>query len=458
MTTPSSDQHPRETATLDERVLRRTRGTCPVCVEMVPARVVEVSGTITLVKTCETHGEHRVLLSRRPDYFAPLMAYYFDVMPESLPQRDYILRLTHRCNMQCPICLASSDEFPERDLRIDEVRALLAGRRRVKLDLMGAEPTLWPDLVPLIREAHAAGHITALHTNGLTIAREEDLRRLVDAGLDEVHLQFDGFSDEQDRVLRGRPMAEVRRQVLEGLERHQVATDLVVTLLDGVNLDQMMPILDFAAEHPFVKEVFYLGCRRLGRATSQFADQSLPPDLVIDEAEQRSHGVINRDDLRAFNKLYFAMLCIFRLRKCFYIHHYMVLREGKTYRPVSAYIDLPYLEPHLDRFRELHGKSRLGAIAYLLPHIGLAIARKGGHPLLLHGAILPVLLKVGFNLSRLKSRIILLGFISACDPWMHDEQIAANCGKGELATDLGLNQAGADANVLRERLHRRSRP
>jgi hypothetical protein len=33
--------------------------------------------------------------------------------------------------------------------------------------------------------------------------------------------------------------------------------------------------------------------------------------------------------------------------------------------------------------------------------------------------------------------------------------VASNCGKGELARDIGLHEAGSDANVARERLHRR---
>ncbi len=438
--------------------LRETRGTCPECVEIVPARVIQQGGAVYLQKRCPEHGDNQVLLSESPDYFRELMDFYFDVMPDSLPQKDFIIRLTHRCNMVCPICLASSDEYKERDLSLEDVRKLMDRRERgMKLDLMGAEPTLWPDLEQLIREAKERGHITALHTNGINIAREEDLGRLVAAGLDEVHLQFDGFDDEHDMVLRAQPMGAVRRQVLAALEKHDVATDLVVTLMQGLNEDQMLPVLDLAAQNSFIKEVFYLGCRRLGRASEEFATATLAPDQVIGEAERRSGGMINREDLRVFNKLYFVLLSMFQLRKCFYIHHYMVLRDGEGgYRPVSDFIDLPYLEPHLDRYRRTFARSRAAAAAGLLPHIALAILRKGGARLLVDGAILPVLLKMGFNLSRIKSRIILLGFISACDPWMHDEQVAANCGKGEYSTDLGLHPAGADANVGRERLHLRS--
>jgi len=436
--------------------LRATRGACPACMEEVRARVIVADGRVLLEKVCPDHGRYQALLSTSPAYFAELKELYHELMPESLPQRDYILRLTSRCNLRCPICLASSDQYPEQDLTVEDLAGFLDGRgRRMKLDLMGAEPTLHQDLEQMVRMASERGHITALHTNGIEIADPDRLERLVDAGLKEVHLQFDGFSDEHDLVLRGQPMAKVRSRVLQSLEKHGVATDLVVTVLRGLNENQMEPVLEFAARHPFVKEVFYLGCRRLGRATDDFADQVVAPDELIDDLERETRGRIARPDIRIFQKLYFSLLAALKVRKCFYIHHYIVVRSGDGYRPVSELMDLHYLEPRLDRFRHLIKRSRLLALAYLVLHSVVAVVRRGGMPLLFDGALLSLMLVLGFDLSRIKHRVILIGFISACDPWIHDAEIAANCGKGEVATDIGVHEAGADANVARERLHRR---
>jgi len=420
---------------------------------MVPARVIEDEGAIWIEKDCPEHGANRALLSRNPGYYRELMDYYFDLIDESFPQRDYILRLTARCNMQCPICLASADDYAEEDLDLDQVRRFMGGRKRLKLDLMGAEPTLWKDLETLIREASDQGHITALHTNGIQIADPDRLERLVDAGLDEVHLQFDGFDDAHDDVLRGQPMSRVRARVLRSLEKFNVASDLVVTVLRGLNEGQMERVLDYANEHPFVKEVFYLGCRPLGRATEDFDGGFLTPDETLDVLIEQTGGRINRDDLRAFQKLYFAMLAVLRVRKCFYIHHYMVLRTRRGWRPISDYIDFGYLEPKLDRFRDMMKGNRTAALAYLALHGAVAMSLKNGYSLLIDGLILHMLLWLGFDLSRISSRLILLGSITACDPWIFDEAVSANCGKGEVANDVGVNESGAEANVGRERLH-----
>ena len=435
-------------------VVRNTRGTCPVCVEMVDAQVVEEDGKIYLEKNCPEHGRNRMVLSSHPGYYRDTMGFYFDVLPNSIPQRDFILRLTSRCNMQCPICLASADDYHEEDLTLAQYRRFLDGRKRSKLDLMGAEPTLNKDLAEMIRYASERDHITALHTNGIEIQDVHELQLLVDAGLDEVHLQFDGFRDEDDMVLRGQPMSKVRQRVLKGLEELNVATDLVVTVLRHQNESQLEACLEYAATHSFVKEVFYLGCRPLGRAVEDFGDAFLAPDETIDLVEEATAGRINRADFRVFNKLYFALLAVFQVRKCFYIHHYMVLRGKHGYEPLSQHMDLAYLEPKLEKFRKMFkGGSRKRAAAYLFTHCGIAIARKGGYPLFIDGLILNILLALGMDLSRINRKLILIGCISACDPWMYDEQVAANCGKGEISNDQGVHEAGALANVSRERWH-----
>ena len=438
------------------RVLRETRGTCPVCIEMVPAKVVEDGGRVFIEKLCPEHGSNRALIAIDPAYYEELVNYYFSVLPDGHRQRDYILRLTGRCNMNCPICLASANEYEEQDLPMADILSFMDGGKRMKIDLMGAEPTLRDDLEEIMREARKRGHISALHSNGIKLGDEDYTRRLVEAGLDEVHLQFDGFSDEHDLEIRGQKMNENKARTLAALEKYNVATDLVVTVAQGSNEDEMMKVLDYAGEHHFVKEVFFLGCRRLGRATEDFADQCLVPDEVLEILVEKSKGKVLRDDVRRFQKLYFALLAVFRVRKCFYIHHFLLTRRRGTWRSVAEEMDLTYLEKRLDRFPALLRKGRLRAALYLGFHAGISVLKKGSVSLLLDGALLSLMLALGFDLSRIKRRPILLGFITACDPWIFDDEVSANCGKGEISTDIGRQDSGAEANVARERLHRKT--
>jgi len=423
---------------------------------MVPAKVVEDGGRVFIEKNCPDDGDNRALIAIDTAYYEELEKYYFSVLPDGHKQRDYILRLTGRCNMNCPICLASANEYEEQDLPMADIISFMDSGKRMKIDLMGAEPTLREDLEEIMREARKRGHISALHSNGIKLGDEDYTRRLVEAGMDEVHLQFDGFSDDHDLEIRGQKMNENKARTLAALEKYNVATDLVVTVAQGSNEDEMMKVLEYAGKHPFVKEVFFLGCRRLGRATEDFADQCLVPDEVLDILVEKAQGRLLRDDVRRFQKLYFALLAIFRVRKCFYIHHFLLTRRKGEWRSVAEEMDLGYLEKRLDRFPALLHKGRLRAALYLGFHAAVSVLKKGSFGLLFDGALLSLMLALGFDLSRIKRRPILLGFITACDPWIFDDEVSANCGKGEISTDIGRQESGAEANVARERLHRKT--
>ena len=53
-------------------------------------------------------------------------------------------------------------------------------------------------------------------TNGLRIAREQGyLRRLADAGVRTLYLQFDGLDDEVYRITRGKPLLQDKLKVIE---------------------------------------------------------------------------------------------------------------------------------------------------------------------------------------------------------------------------------------------------
>ncbi|MBN2053483.1 radical SAM protein, partial [bacterium] len=200
-------------------VVRETEALCAECIKVVPARTIEVSGAIYLEKNCPQHGTARVLLSRHPWYWRELDGFYLALMKKSRRQRDFIIRLTDRCNMECCICLASANERPVPDLPLDDLRRFLRGRHRHKIDLMGAEPTVRDDLEDVIRTVKASGNIASLHTNGIKLADFAYAERLKAAGLNEVHLQFDALDDDSYMRIRGMPMTALKRRVLDNLRR-----------------------------------------------------------------------------------------------------------------------------------------------------------------------------------------------------------------------------------------------
>ncbi|MCK5393685.1 MAG: hypothetical protein KAI91_05045, partial [Candidatus Omnitrophica bacterium] len=109
-------------------------------------------------------------------------------------------------------------------------------------------------------------------------------------------------------------------------------------------------------------------------------------------------------------------------------------------------------QKRLNKFRQLRtGKSRWSFIYFIYTSILLLIqSRNFGYLKEFLSFGLPFIR--GFDLSKLSKKNILLGFISACDAYSIDYEIAQNCGKGAISTELGIQDAGAIDNVLRDEL------
>lgn len=432
-------------------VIRKTKSVCPNCFSDVDAQVVERQGAVFLDKACPVHGDFSLLLSRHPGYYRDLEDFYFSLMSRSFPQKDYIVHLTNRCELNCPICLARANNRQVPDYPLELLKEFLKGKKGYKIDLMGAEPTCRNDLDEIIRMVSASGNIAALHTNGIRIADYAYLKQLKEAGLDEVHLQFDGFDDAAYEKLRGKKLLAVKKEALKNLEELDISTDLVATIQRGVNEHQISPILNYGASHSFVKEVFFLGCRYLGNAKTQALERCFMPDEVIDLLEEQTGGVIARKNIRDFQKLYYCLLSAFSVRKCFYIQHYMVCRTKGGYVPVDRVFNLGRIRPQLERFRKMRVSQNRLAVPYLLFSLGTNLIGPGGFFWAKEFFSYFMRFTGGFNLGKLPRKSVLIGFISACDAYSLDYAIASNCGKGALSVDLGLSENGAVDNVLRDR-------
>ncbi len=455
---PSADEATAPTpahASDARHVLRRTRSPCPECLELQDADVAVYEDRVELERTCPEHGPASQLLSRAPGYWVDLDRYFFKVNPGAWPQRDYIVRMTEQCNLNCPICLARANDADTADLDMGALERLLEERQQggLKIDLMAAEPTLRDDLEEIVRDIKAAGHIAALHTNGLKLAHLPFAQKMADAGVDEVFLQFDGFNEDANKTLRGRPLLKARLQALKNCRKVGLSTSLIAVIAKGVNEEQAGEVYRFALrpENDHVREVLLLGLRELGGARDlALSDNALMPDELIDLLADQ-HPELGRDDVRRFNKLYFAMLSAFKVRKCLYVQHYLVARDGKgNAKTFSDLVDLNALEVAAERYaRDMH-RHPIVARARLLAAFGRAGLGPAARHALPDLVRLQHLFRTGMNLKRVPRRFLLLGFITACDPLNFDAQVALQCGKGELSTDGGLVDSGAWANLSRE--------
>ena len=271
---------------MGERI-RDTRSVCPMCLKNIPAYLTrEDSGRILLEKSCPLHGNFSVpvweglfdfdgwLLGAEPmDKESGLHC------PENcgicaehgIGTCCALLEVTKRCNLRCSFCFARGGESDE-DMSAEECRAaiidIVKQCGQPLLQFSGGEPTLRDDLPELVRFAKEAGcSCTQVNTNGIRLADDpEYARRLADAGLDIVFLQFDGTNDEIYKALRGTALLETKLKAVQACSEAGIGVTLVPTVVKGVNDGDLGNIISLAVSlAPAVRGVHFQPVSFFGR-------------------------------------------------------------------------------------------------------------------------------------------------------------------------------------------------
>ncbi|MCE5228724.1 radical SAM protein [bacterium] len=182
-------------------LLTRTRVYCPDCGESHDGEVVVRGGAVYGITHCgDTIREHRI--SSNAELYLRLRGRSMvdPAAPAGTNLKHFInfIEITNSCNFNCAICVAH--EPGEQDghfLALDEVvrRAEIARRGGARiLHLIGGEPTLHPDLAPIVARLARMKLSVAVISNGYLLGRDPGFaRRLKAAGLSRVCLQFDSL-------------------------------------------------------------------------------------------------------------------------------------------------------------------------------------------------------------------------------------------------------------------------
>lgn len=296
----------------DKAVIRKTLSVCPVCHERIPAFLERDDSGVWLQKTCAEHGSFRTIVWR--DY-VDLEEWISREEPLAVdeacscieecccaPEEEsccctpdqgsccVLLEVTNRCDLRCTYCFARGGEsawessYEELCRRIDIIAEKGNGPL---LQLTGGEPTLRDDLPELVKYAREAGcSYTQINTNGIRLAEDEDyVRRLAEAGVDIVFLQFDGTDDEVYRRLRGRELLDVKLAAISNCDHYKIGVTLVPTVVRGINDNELGKIIRKAVElFPAVRSVHFQPVTYLGRHPETLDLQGIGGDrYTLDE-------------------------------------------------------------------------------------------------------------------------------------------------------------------------------
>ncbi len=274
----------------------------------IKATIREQNGRIVMEKRCPTHGEFSDVISTDPRFLARIESLFpgrdVKMTPDALHQHGsstirygrggvLTIDLTNRCNMMCDPCFMDANqvgfvhelEWPEIQKLLDdsiEVRP----RRQMSVQFSGGEPTLSPHFLDAIRYARKVGYFAVqCATNGLRFAQEPGFAKVCkEAGLRMAYLQFDGVTNEANSHRKIKNLYDVKLRAIEELAAAGIDVILVVTVINGVNNDQVGPIVEFAVENADkITVVSFQPVSFTGR------DESITPELRHAQRYTLSH-------------------------------------------------------------------------------------------------------------------------------------------------------------------------
>jgi len=307
-------------------VIGETDSLCPECLKTIRAQKVAEGDNVYLVKTCPDHGTFKTIIWRGVEEYKELYKY------EGVPKKPkkvavnasgecpkicglcnmhrqhtclVVLEVTNRCNLNCPICFARSNEGYRYHPSIEEIRGMWQTvvnyvDHPICVQLSGGEPTVRDDLPDIVRMGKEMGvDYIEVNTNGVRLARDIDyLRSLKEAGVDALYYSFDGVNGKVYEKTCGTDLLEIKKKGLDNCAEVGMGVTLVMVVSPKINLDQVGKVIEFAKERiPTVKGVHFQPISYFGRFPQPPGDDDyvLIPDLIR-EIEKQTGGEVRREN------------------------------------------------------------------------------------------------------------------------------------------------------------------
>lgn len=268
---------------------------CSTCYRKAEAKIVFEDGCVYMLKRCSRHGFEGVLVADDIDYYRRCREVF--LKPPEMPNHyntpvkwgcpydcglctDHeqhscltLVEICDHCNLECPICYASSGPKRTEFRSLAEIERMLDAvvRNEGKPDVVqisGGEPTLHPDFFTVLDmcKSRPIQHLM-VNTNGIRIARDRAFAERLATYMPgfEVYLQFDSFEQHALMDLRAADLRSIRDQAIERLNELGVSTTLVVTVKRGLNDGELGRIVDWGLQQRCVRGVTFQPIQAAGR-------------------------------------------------------------------------------------------------------------------------------------------------------------------------------------------------
>lgn len=177
-------------------------------------------------------------------------------------QHDYLrISLTEKCNLRCVYCMPEEgvpQSRPAELLTSHEIfllSSIFVSQGVSKIRLTGGEPTIRPDIIPLMQKIGSLRsqglRELCLTTNGLTLRRKLD--SMVEAGLTGVNLSLDTLDPWQFQIMtRRQGLAAVLMSIDRILEMNKLGAGIKLKIncvvMRGMNEQEIIPFVEMGRE------------------------------------------------------------------------------------------------------------------------------------------------------------------------------------------------------------------
>jgi uncharacterized radical SAM superfamily Fe-S cluster-containing enzyme len=448
----------------------------------IPMRIYEENGVIYLEKACPEHGKFDDIYWGDAELYKWFHENWHDsryeggglenphtqtvqgcpfdcgiCLQHKTPTILGIIDITNRCNLACPVCFAYAGASnyvyePSFEQIVNMFKLLRANKPWAcnALQFSGGEPTIRNDLPDLIREAKKAGiSHTEVNTNGLRIAEDvEYFKKLLDAGLSTLYLQFDGLNDDIYAKTRARrELVSVKQKVIENARKlGMTSVVLVVTLARGINDKELGAIIDYAIKnHDVVRciNIQPISCAGRFKKNEMRKMRITIPD-TMKEIEAQTNGVVGRFAWRPVNwpvPMTKGMGVIknkvypdFTMHPMCGAATFLIIDKDGSYKPIMNYMDV-------DKFAEVFwsvyysgvkGKKTEAKLKMLKL---LPMAKSG----FVRGLIKDVVSKGSYEaLGDFMRRIVMSGIMHFQDVWNVDLERVQRCAIHYVTPDMKI--------------------
>ena len=125
-------------------------------------------------------------------------------------------------------------------------------KRQMSVQFSGGEPTISPYFLDAVAYAREVGYTSVqAATNGIEFAKSPEFcRQAAEAGLRYAYLQFDGIGNAANEHRKVGNLFDVKLRAIENLYTNGVDIIPVITIINGINNEQVGRIVQFALDNP----------------------------------------------------------------------------------------------------------------------------------------------------------------------------------------------------------------